>query len=76
MNHILEKLVGKMVLDAGFHKLLLANPALAVAEAGFKLDKGQFAQLSSGLERYKQDGEAQSLLSNAGKQTSTSQFWL
>lgn len=76
MSNKMERIVGKAVLDAAFRDALIADPEAALAAAEINLGKKQMEALKAGIERYKQDTAAQSLLANVGSQSAKAGYWL
>lgn len=75
MSNKMERIVGKAVLDAAFREALVANPEAALAEADINLGQKQMKELKAGIERYKQDTEAQSLLASSSATAESKTYW-
>lgn len=72
MSNKMERIVGKAVLDVAFREALIANPEAALAEADLTLGAKKLEELKAGIERYKQNLDAQNLLS---VQSASRNFW-
>ncbi|MBK8432766.1 MAG: hypothetical protein IPL28_16360 [Chloroflexi bacterium] len=75
MSNKMERIVGKAVLDAAFREALIANPEAALAEADLTLGAKKLEELKAGIERYKQDSEAQAFLANTAGTTARGDYW-